>query len=111
MVLLGKNIKRLRNKSRYTQTELACLVGVTKSTIAAYENDTRQPSYEALIKLARIFKVSIDSLLLDRSDHILDVDGLEPEQLELIEKLILSFREQNRMKEYIQNNTEYKENK
>ena len=43
MILFWKEIKELRNKYKYTQTELANLVGVTKSTIAAYENDTRQP--------------------------------------------------------------------
>ena len=54
MILLGKKIKELRNKYKYTQSELASLVGVTKSTIAAYENDTRLPSYEVLIKFSHI---------------------------------------------------------
>lgn len=46
MVLLGKKIKSLRKKSNYTQAELARQIGVAKSTIAAYENDSRQPSYQ-----------------------------------------------------------------
>ena len=51
MILLGKRIKELRNNMKLTQSELGQQVGVTKSTIAAYENDSRLPSYEVLIKI------------------------------------------------------------
>ncbi|MBQ8627032.1 MAG: helix-turn-helix transcriptional regulator [Agathobacter sp.] len=96
MVLLGRKIKELRNKYRFTQTELANQVGVTKSTIAAYENDSRLPSYDVLIKLADVFKVSIDSLLLNRSEVILDAEGLTLEQLQILESLIMNFRKSNK---------------
>lgn len=58
MVLLGKKIKELRTKSKFTQSELANLLGVTKSSVASYENDSRQPSFSVLIKIAQIFNVS-----------------------------------------------------
>lgn len=92
MVLLGKRIKELRNKYKYTQTELANMVGVTKSTIAAYENDTRQPSYEVLIKLKRVFKVSLDYLILNKDMQTVNVDGLTDEQIGAIQTLITYFR-------------------
>ena len=92
MLLLGNKIKSLRNKYKYTQTELATLVGVTKSTIAAYENDTRLPSYEVLILMSKTFKVSIDSLLLDRNDSVINIDGLNTEQIQLVENLIENLR-------------------
>ena len=104
MVLLGKRIKELRNKYRYTQTELAELIGVTKSTVAAYENDSRQPSYEVLIKMSHVFKVSIDSLLLDRSGAILEVSGLNTEQLDLIDNMIKHFRKSNAIDVYLLKN-------
>ena len=97
MVLIGQRIKKLRKTARYTQTELASLLGVTKSTIAAYENDSRLPSYDVLIKIAGVFKISIDSLLLNRSEKILDAEGLDDDQLALIENLIVRFREANQM--------------
>lgn len=89
---MGKRIKELRNKNRYTQIELAKKVGVTKSTIAAYENDSRQPSYAVLIKLATVFNVSIDSLLLTRSETIIDVTGLDSEQLNILNNLVSYFK-------------------
>lgn len=100
MVLLGKRIKELRNKYKFTQTELAEKVGVTKSTIAAYENDSRQPSYEVLIKMAAVFKVTIDSLLMDRSELILDAHGLTEEQMELLGLHIAYFRKINSVGHY-----------
>jgi len=101
MVLLGQKIKDLRNKYRLTQTELATQIGVTKSTVAAYENDSRTPSYEVLLKLADVFKVSIDTLLSTRSEVVLDVSGLSTDQLEIIENLVVQFRKTNHLEEQL----------
>ena len=88
MILFGSKIKELRKQNRYTQLELATLLGVTKSTIASYENDSRQPSYEVLVKLADIFHVSIDTILLNRSSNILEIDHLKEEQIKILKMLI-----------------------
>lgn len=104
MIIIGEKIKELRKKSKFTQTELAQILGVTKSTVAAYENNTRLPSYDVLIKMAGIFKVSTDSLLLNLPDKkILEADGLKTDQLEMLEKLIVYFRGYNLMEEYANN--------
>lgn len=95
MILLGKRIKEFRNKYKMTQTELAEKVGVTKSTVAAYENDSRLPSYEVLIKMAEVFKVSIDSLVLNRSENTIDVSGLNHDQIIMLKKMISSFQQSN----------------
>lgn len=100
MVLLGKKIKELRTKSKFTQVELADRLGVTKSSIVSYENDSRQPSYEVLIKMARIFNVSIDSLLLDRSGMTLEIKGLKREQIKLLELMIMNFQKSNMIEDY-----------
>ena len=74
---------------------------VTKSTVAAYENDSRTPSYEVLLKLADVFKVSIDTLLSTRSEVVLDVSGLSTDQLEIIENLVVQFRKTNHLEEQL----------
>ena len=101
MVVIGERIKELRKKSRYTQTDLANLLGITKTTVAAYANDSRLPSYDVLIRMASVFKIFIDSLLLNRSDAIIEVSGLTVEQVEMIEKLVVTLREYNLMQQYI----------
>ena len=88
MVLLWKRIKELRLERQLTQAELAKCVGVTTATITAYECDSRQPSYDVLIKLASTFRVTIDSLLLNRSESIIDVSKLNPAQIDKIQGLV-----------------------
>lgn len=56
-------IKQLREEFGYTQQDLANKIDGAKSTIAMYENETRKPSMEILIKLSEILDCSIDYLL------------------------------------------------
>ena len=88
MILIGKRIKELRTKYNLTQMELAGLVGVSKATITSYENDMRQPSYDVLIKLAGVLKVSIDALLLNRTENVIDVSDLTPEQISRVQNYV-----------------------
>ena len=102
MALLGQKIKDLRNSYHLTQTELAVKIGVTKSTVAAYENDSRQPSYDVLIKLAKTFHVTTDTLLLDTKQSALDVDGLTKDQIQTLETLIESFHTTNFLNQMVE---------
>lgn len=56
-------IKSLREELHMTQQDLANKLDGAKSSIAMYENETRKPSMEVLIKLSEIFNCSIDYLL------------------------------------------------
>ncbi|PLT80265.1 helix-turn-helix domain-containing protein, partial [Mediterraneibacter gnavus] len=63
MVDFGITLKTLRTQNNYTQVQLAQKLGLTKSVISAYETGLRLPSYDVLINIAKIFKVSTDYLL------------------------------------------------
>ena len=63
MESLGNRLKQLRQNNRLRQDQVASLVGVNKNTMCSYENDVRQPSYEILVRLATIYRVSTDYLL------------------------------------------------
>lgn len=56
-------IKMLREEKKLTQQELADKLDGAKSTVAMYENDSRKPSLEVLLKLSEIFDCSIDYIL------------------------------------------------
>ena len=58
MESLGNRLKQLRQNNRLRQDQVASLVGVNKNTMCSYENDVRQPSYEILVRLATIYRVS-----------------------------------------------------
>ena len=56
-------IKQLREENNWTQLELSKKMNCAMSSIAMYENGSRKPSLEVLIKLSSIFNCSIDYLL------------------------------------------------
>ena len=96
MVNLGKKLKSLRLAENLTQQQVAQRLGVTKTIISSYENDLRQPSYDNLLKLASLFKVSTDWLLGNDKSHNYNFSGLTDEQANLVMSLIKEFEKSNR---------------
>ena len=88
MVDIGNKIKELRTEQKMTQSDLAERLGVTKSSISSYENGSRLPSYDILLKIARIFKVS-------KNEISLNVSGLTNEQILFLKTLIEDYRRAN----------------
>ena len=93
---VAENLKKLRLAKNLTQTELAERVGMTKATISAYENGTRLPSYDVLIKLAHQFKVTTDNLLGFSNKYVIDVSHLTPRQRNVVQEIAMLYRAQNR---------------
>lgn len=94
---LGEQIKKLRNTKKITQSELAERVSVTKATISAYENGSRMPSYDVLIKLAQLFHVSTDNLLGYSNKFVIDVTGLTQQQRNTIHEVVSTYQKHNLM--------------
>lgn len=92
---VGERIKELRNAKRMTQHEFAERINVTKSTVSAYENGTRLPSYDVLIKIARLFKVSTDHLLGYSTKSTIDVTGLTRKQINVIQDVVTTYKRHN----------------
>ena len=68
---LGLNLAKLRKKNRYSRKEIAQFLGVNEMTVGAYERGEKNPPIDRIIKLAEIFKVSLDVLVcgdVDDSD-------------------------------------------
>lgn len=63
MGTIGENIKRLRIENKMTQEQLAKALDTTKSTISKYELDKRQPRYEIVEEMAKIFRTSTGQIL------------------------------------------------
>ncbi|MCL2088390.1 MAG: helix-turn-helix domain-containing protein [Oscillospiraceae bacterium] len=64
-----KKLTALRKSHGLTQEQLAKLVGVTTSAVSNYEQGTRLPKEETLIKLSNHFNVSIDYLMDNESEE------------------------------------------
>lgn len=59
---LGTHIGVLRKEQGFTQAELARAIGVSQQTVFAYELGDRRVNVLTLIKLARVFGVSLEEL-------------------------------------------------
>lgn len=60
--MLSTRLKQLRSERNLTQTDLANVLNIAKTTVAAYEQGKSEPSIDTLIKIADYFNVSIDYL-------------------------------------------------
>lgn len=57
------NLRELRIKQEFTQTELAEKLHLSRTAISNYEKGKMQPSIETIIQISEIFNISIDKLL------------------------------------------------
>ena len=64
---LGQTIKYYRTKFNLSQSELGDQIGVSRQAVTKWETDTGIPDINNIQSLAKIFHISIDTLLL--SDH------------------------------------------
>lgn len=61
--MIGKRVRELRIEKGMSQQELGNAIGITKVSICGYENGTRIPNLEKLIKLAEVLETTADYLL------------------------------------------------
>ena len=60
-----KNILReLRKERKLTQDDLAKVLGVSRQTINAIENDKYNPTLELALKLARFIDIPVEKLFI-----------------------------------------------
>lgn len=92
MVDFGDRLKTLRIQNNLTQEQLAHRLGLTKLVISAYETDSRMPSYDILITISQIFKVTTDYLLgMERMNEI-DLSGLTDNEKAALLNLIKAMK-------------------
>ena len=85
---IGIRLRELRHKRKLRLEQVAEIIGVNKSTLSAYENGGRQPSYDILVSLARLYRVSSDYLLGLTDDRSISVDGLTEREVNAICELV-----------------------
>ena len=89
----GQRIKELRLEQHMTQAQLAERLGLASGLISFYELDERNPSCQVLIKLAGIFRVSVDYLLGLEKRTTIDVTDLSPDNIAILITLANSLKE------------------
>lgn len=88
MVDCSEKLRLLREARHWTQLQVAKKIGVSKAMVSAYETAGKAPSVEVLIRLSRLFGVSVDYLVSVDAPKVMDVSGLEDEEVALIASLV-----------------------
>lgn len=65
MANIGQNLKKLRISHNLTQAELAANLGLSKSTIVQYENNQREPNFNAILRICKYFNIVNIECLID----------------------------------------------
>ena len=87
---LADNLKRLRKKQGWSQTQLAKKIGSHLSHVNRIETGKYNPSLEVVQKLPSVFDVSIDYLISDTEEDFKEVrieDKSLLERVKLIDSL------------------------
>ena len=96
--MIGEKIKEMRERNKLTQSDLAKLLNITRSSVNAWESGLSAPSTQYIAELARILKVSTDYLLGLNNTATISVTGLDTIEVGLLVETANKFRE-NREKE------------
>lgn len=94
MVDCSQKLRMLRESRHLTQLQVANRVGVSKAMISAYETAIKTPSIDVLIRLSRLYGVSVDYLVCVDSAIGLDVTGLDDDSVSLVSALVEKLRGQ-----------------
>lgn len=105
MLNIGGRIAQLRRQQNLSQDELAKRIGVSRTIIGNYERNVNTPSIDVLLRLVRVFDVSVDFLIgeggLSSYDkevlkRIDDIERLDPDIKQhlffLIDNVIQNFK-------------------
>ncbi len=93
--MISARIKQLREDKGLTQAELAKLLGITRSSVNAWEMGISVPSTQYIVELAAMFKVSTDYLLGVGSTSSINLNGLTEDDILVIHRIAEHLRAKN----------------
>lgn len=88
---VAEKIRYFRDKLGITQTDLAKRLGISRSAVNAWEMSLSSPSLANIVEMARIFHVTVDSLLNSTERQLVDISHLSNEEQELVLRLVDCF--------------------
>lgn len=90
--MIDERLRQLREENRLTQSELAKKLGITRSSVNAWEMGISVPSTQYIVELALLYRVSTDYLLGQDKRATLDISGLAEEDVDIIYQLVRHLR-------------------
>lgn len=93
--MVADRIKHLRDEHNFSQAELAKRLGITRSSVNAWELGISVPSTQYIVELSSLFKVSTDYLLCVDNSASVSVKGLSEDDVKMVYSLIDHLRRKN----------------
>ena len=90
--MIADKIKLLREKEGLTQTALARELGLTRSSVNAWDMGISVPSTQYVVELAWFFGVSSDYLLDINATATVSVEGLTDREIASIVEIIQCYK-------------------
>ena len=91
--MTADRIKALREARGWTQAELARRLNITRNGVNLWEQGLSMPSPACLVDLAKLFSVSTDYLLGVERLEMVNVTGLNEEDIAILARLADRLRE------------------
>ena len=58
---LAEHLKTLRKQAKMTQAQVAKAIEISQQGYAYWEQGKKRPSYDNLVKIAKLFNISVDT--------------------------------------------------
>ncbi len=81
---LSGNMKFLRKRKSWTQTDLAELLNVKRPVIGAYEEERAEPSIDLLLRMAAVLDVSVDELVSSKLEERMSTPRFDHKRLPIV---------------------------
>ena len=95
-IMIADRIKLLRQENDMTQSDLARILGITRSSVNEWEMGISVPSTQYIIEMSRIFHVSTDYIMDVDTYATLSIKGLDDDEIRMVHALIEHFRNKPR---------------
>ena len=103
----SERLKKLRKQAQLTQVDVAKKLGISQPAYASWERGVKKPTQENLVKIAKLFNVSVDTLVSnDKTDDIglsevellfrTTSNGMSNEEKEVFKQELLQFMEERK---------------
>ncbi len=90
---IGDRLRNLRTSKKLSLKQVSARLGISVSSLSAYELEEKKPSYKNLLMLARLYDVSCDYLIGKAEGRTLDVSGLTEREIDSIAEIISILKE------------------
>lgn len=96
MAMIAEKIKLLRESKNMTQTDIAKKLGITRSSVNAWEMGISIPSTQYIVELALLFNISSDYILGIPKNSSINIEGLSEKEVSVIAGMIECLKDKHK---------------